>query len=126
MKLKRLEKMRSGGTERAQKCSSASRFRRHPKAGSTGIRPMLTPIPGTPGTVCHYSGVRADDEQFMHPDDRKAAMKIVEQAALQDTFSDMLAGVARRSKSLTYKPAPRRTKPRPSFGRRKPSRSSSS
>lgn len=32
-------------------------------------------VPGTPGTVCPYSGTRADDAEFMHPDDRKAALK---------------------------------------------------
>lgn len=76
---------------------------------------------GTPGTVCPYSGIRADDSEFTHPDDRKAAVKIVKQAALQDmqdAVSEMLAGVARGSKSITYKPAPRQSKPRPRFGRR--------
>lgn len=78
-------------------------------------------VPGTPGTVCPYSGTRADDAEFMHPDDRKAALKTVEHAALQDmrdAFSDMLAGVARGSKALTYKPGPRANRPRPRFGRR--------
>ena len=77
--------------------------------------------PDTPGTVCPYSGVRADDAEFLHPDDRKAAIKVVEHAALQDmqdAISGMLAGVARGSKLLTYKPAPRRNRSRPRFGRR--------
>lgn len=76
--------------------------------------------PGTPGTVCPYSGIRADDSEFTHPDDRKAAVKIVKQAALQDmqdAVSEMLAGVVRGRKSITYKPAPQ-SKPRPHFGRR--------
>ena len=145
MKLKRLEKMRSGGTRTKMQLSipipktpdgrvyryspNADAHPRHFVLGDTVAGFAADPAkaermkytPGTAGTVCPYSGVRADDEEFMHPDDRKAAVKVVEQAALQDmqdAFSDMLAGVARGSKSLTYKPAPRKSKPRPRFGRR--------
>lgn len=145
MKLKRLEKMRVGGTRAKMQLSIPmpktpdGRFYRyspntdaHPRHFVMGDRvPEFVPdpskqtrmryAPGTPGTVCPYSGIRADDADFMHPDDRKAALKMVEHAALQDmqdAFSHMLAGVAKGSKSLTYKPGPKRNRPRPRFGRR--------
>lgn len=145
MKLRRLEKMRVGGTRTKMQLSipmpatPEGRFYRyspnvdaHPRHFVMGNRtPDFAPdlskqgrmkyAPGTPGTVCPYSGVRADDAEFIHPDDRKAAIKTVEHAALQDmqdAFCDMLAGVAKKSKSLTYKPAPKRNRPRPRFGRR--------
>ncbi|MCJ2877540.1 hypothetical protein JUM41_25180 [Rhizobium pusense] len=145
MKLKRLEKMRSGGTRTKMQLSipmprtpdgrvyryspNVDAHPRHFVLGDTVAGFLAEPIkaerikysPGTPGTVCPYSGVRADDTEFVHPDDRKAAVKVVEQAALQDiqdAFSDMLAGVARGSKLLTYKPGSRKSKPRPRFGRR--------
>jgi hypothetical protein len=145
MKLKRLEKMRVGGTGTKMhlniptpKTPDGRIYRyspnvdAHPRHFVLGDRVAdfvadpdkvgrMKHAPGTPGTVCPYSGVRADDSEFEHPDDRKAAIKVVEHAALQDmqdAFSDMLAGIARGSKSLTYKPASRRNRPRPRFGRR--------
>lgn len=145
MKLKRLEKMRGGGTRTKMQLSIPipatpdGRFYRyspnidaHPRHFVMGDRrPDFVPdphkqarmkyVPGTPGTVCPYSGLRADDSEFIHPDDQKAAIKMVEHAALQDVqdaFSEMLAGVAKRSKSLRYKPGPNRNRPRPLFRRR--------
>lgn len=145
MKLKRLEKMRTGGTRTNMQLSipmpktpdgrvyryspNADAHPRHFVLGDPVLGFVAEPDraarmkyrPGTPGTVCPYSGVRADDAEFMHPDDRKAALKIVKQAALQDmqdAVSEMLAGVARGSKSIAYTPAARRNKPRPRFGRR--------
>ncbi|OHV78931.1 hypothetical protein [Ensifer sp. LCM 4579] len=145
MKMKRLEKMRVGGTSNKMQLSIPSpktpdgRVYRyspnvdaHPRHFVLGDRVAafvtdpdkvgrMKHAPGTPGTVCPYSGFRADDAEFVHPDDRKAAIKVVEHAALQDmqdAISGMLAGVARGSKSLTYKPGPRRKRPRPRFGRR--------
>ena len=145
MKLKRLEKMRVGGTRSKMQLSIPmpktpdGRYYRyspnadaHPRHFVMGDRvPDFVPdpsrqarmkyVPGTPGTVCPYSGIRADDAEFVHPDDRKAALKVVEHAAIQDmqdAFSDMLAGVAKGSKSLTYKPGPKRNRARPRFGRR--------
>ena len=76
--------------------------------------------PRSKQTVCPYSGVVAADENFTHPDDRQAAIDMVKQAALEDVraaFSDMLRGVASKSKSMTYKPAARRPKPRLTFHR---------
>lgn len=71
-------------------------------------------------TVCPYSGIIASDESFTHPDDKQAAIDMVTQAAMEDVqsaFSDMLRGVAGRSKSISYKPATRRPKPRLTFHR---------
>ncbi len=76
--------------------------------------------PRSKQTVCPYSGLVASDESFTHPDDRQAAIDMVKQAAIADVqaaFSDMLRGVASRSKSITYKPGPRRPKPRLVFHR---------
>ncbi len=33
--------------------------------------------PGTPGTICPYSGVLGDDSDFTHPDDIAAAKEVV-------------------------------------------------
>ncbi|WP_192179984.1 hypothetical protein [Mesorhizobium amorphae] len=145
VRLKRLEKMRMGGTRTKMQLSipvprtpdgrvyryspNVDAHPRHFVLGETVVGFAADPdraartkyTAGTPGTVCPYSGIRADDSQFTHPEDRKAAVKIVKQAALQDmqdAVSEMLAGVARGSKSITYKPAPRQSKPRPRFGRR--------
>ncbi|TIQ37177.1 MAG: hypothetical protein E5X48_07390 [Mesorhizobium sp.] len=145
MKLKRLEKMRTGGSRTKMQLSipvpktpdgrvyryspNVDAHPRHFVLGEPVVgfvadskRAARTKYPpGTPGTVCPYSGVRAEDAEFMHPDDRKAAIKMVRQAALEDVrdaVSDMLADVARGSKSITYKPAARSSKPRPRFGRR--------
>ena len=76
--------------------------------------------PRSKQTVCPYSGVVAPDESFTHPDDRQAAHDMVKQAAVEDmrtAVSDMLRGVASRSKSITYRPAPRRAKTRLTFHR---------
>ncbi|VAV96785.1 [NiFe] hydrogenase metallocenter assembly protein HypD [hydrothermal vent metagenome] len=49
--------------------------------------------PGSPKTFCPYSGAIGNDDDFTHPKDSEAALKIVEHAAMQDiqnAFSDML------------------------------------
>jgi hypothetical protein len=78
--------------------------------------------PGSPFTVCPYSGVIAEDSEFTHPDDTKAGLKLVEHAVLQDAsaaISDMLKSAARRSNgTLTYKPGKGGGKLKPRFGRR--------
>jgi hypothetical protein len=76
--------------------------------------------PRSKQTVCPYSGVIAPDTSFLHPDDEKAILDTVKQAAIEDVriaFSDMLKGVASRSKHITYKSAPRAPKPRLVFHR---------
>jgi hypothetical protein len=44
------------------------------------VTPRMTHRPGTPGTVCPYSGILDDDENFTHPDDLAAAKEIVAHA----------------------------------------------
>lgn len=82
---------------------------------------MMQP-PGSRRTVCPYSGTIGDDDEFIHPDDEKAALKIVEHAAMEDVHAavaDMLSGVARKSKGvITYKSSSRKAAPRPRFGRK--------
>jgi hypothetical protein len=46
--------------------------------------------PGQPRTVCPYSGLIADDDQFVHPDDRAAAIETVH-AALADVQAQFSA-----------------------------------
>jgi hypothetical protein len=76
--------------------------------------------PRSKQTVCPYSGVIAPDTSFLHPDDEKAILDTVKQAALEDVraaFSDMFKGLASRSKRITYKAVPRAPKPRLVFHR---------
>ena len=64
--------------------------------------------PGSPFTVCPYSGVIAPDGDFLHPEDRDAAIKTVGDAAVADAaeyLRDAFKGIARRSKSWTFKPS---------------------
>lgn len=56
--------------------------------------------PGQPRTVCPYSGLIADDDQFVHPDDRAAAIETVRHAARADVqaeLSKMLQGLGSSS-----------------------------
>jgi hypothetical protein len=145
MKMKRLERLRTGGTRAKMQLAiplprtpdgRAYRYSpneaAHPRHFLIGDRvedfmiddakrPRMKNTPGSPQTVCPYSGTVAADAEFIHPEDRKAALKIVKQAAIQDmrdAFSDMLKNATRGNKYLTYKEAPRRNHPRPRFGRR--------
>lgn len=55
--------------------------------------------PGSSQTVCPYSGVVAPDDEFVHPDDRKAAIEIAKHAALadmEDQIRGMFDGLSRR------------------------------
>lgn len=85
-------------------------------------RSRMKQPPGSPRTVCPYSGIVADDGEFEHPDDRKAALKMVEHAFAEDVHAavqEMLSGAARKSKGvISYKPSGRKAAPRPRFGRR--------
>jgi len=40
----------------------------------------MTNAPGTPGTICPYSGILADDNELTHPDDLAAAKEVVAHA----------------------------------------------
>lgn len=92
---------------------------------SDAARTRMKQSPRSKQTVCPYSGVVADDQDFTHPDDVKAALKMVEHATLADVenaFHDMFRGLERKfssSKFLTIKAGPRSApKPRPRFSRR--------
>ena len=53
--------------------------------------------PGSTRTVCPYSGVIAADDEFTHPEDVKAALKIVEHTFAKDVIASidqMLSGIA--------------------------------
>lgn len=87
-----------------------------------GKRSRMRHEPGTPGTICPYSGILADDDAFTHPDDLKAALAIVEDAFhrdVEDQIDQMFSGVAKRSSGfITYKKSGKAPAPRPRFGRR--------
>lgn len=78
--------------------------------------------PGSSKTICPYSGTAGEDDEFTHPKDAEAAVKIVEHAAMkdvQDAFSGMLKGIASKSRGgITYKPGAGNRRPKPQFGRR--------
>lgn len=88
------------------------------------MTPRMTHPPGTPGTICPYSGVLGEDSDFMHPDDIAAAKEVVAHAAHADAAAilhDMFAGLARETagnKFLTIKTGPKPSpKPAPRFAR---------
>ncbi len=78
-------------------------------------------MPHSPQTVCPYSGSIAADGEFLHPDDRDAAIETVKHAVVQDAaayLQDMLKGVARKSKGfITYKPSRSAPPAKPRFVR---------
>jgi hypothetical protein len=77
-------------------------------------------------SVCPYSGVVAANEEFLHPDDKDAALEIVKDAALRDAeaalhkafsgFSNRSSGKGFPTIKTTYTPSSPRPKPR--FARR--------
>jgi hypothetical protein len=88
------------------------------------LTPRMTHPPGTPGTVCPYSGVLDDDENFTHPDDLAAAKEIVAHAfhadaaaAIHGMFDDLARNSA-GNKFLKITTGPRPSpKPAPRFAR---------
>jgi hypothetical protein len=88
-------------------------------------RKRMKQNPRSPQTVCPYSGMVADDDEFHHPEDVKAAHKMVEHAAMADVeraVNDMLGGWERAFSNnkfikvtRTGRSSPR---PRPRFYRR--------
>lgn len=91
----------------------------HPEA-TAEMRARMKLEPRSENTVCPYSGIVAADDAFVHPDDIQASIDTVAHAAHEDiaeAINQMLGNVARKSKFISYKPAGRRAKPRPRFGR---------
>jgi hypothetical protein len=84
----------------------------------------MTHPPGTPGTICPYSGTSDEDSNFTHPDDIAAAKEVVAHAfhadaaaAIHGMFDD-LARKNSGNKFLTIKTGARPSpKPAPRFAR---------
>lgn len=71
-----------------------------PEEITDAMRARMKLEPGSSQTVCPYSGIVADDEEFTHPDDRAAAIEIAKHAAfsdMQDEISKMFEGIGGRS-----------------------------
>ncbi|QNE31669.1 hypothetical protein F1C10_06785 [Sphingomonas sp. NBWT7] len=95
-----------------------------PETIDDAARSRMKLKPGSPQTVCPYSGVVADDDEFMHPEDREAAIEMVRHAAIADVeqhLGEMFAGLARgqsRNSPLRIEvKTDRRVRPRPRFYR---------
>lgn len=99
--------------------------------GETDVTPQMRARmkqdPRTKQTVCPYSGVVAPDDDFTHPDDIKAVIEIVRDAAvrdiedaLRDAFSSFNRTTSRRSGFLSVetKFIPGQTRPKPHFRRK--------
>lgn len=70
---------------------------------SKELRVRMKHEPHTKQTVCPYSGIVADDDAFIHPDDVKAALEIVKHAAaqdMQDAVSDIFRNAFKGSSSV--------------------------
>lgn len=95
-----------------------------PKEITDAMRARMKLEPGSAQTVCPYSGVVAEDEEFTHPDDREAVIEIAKHAALsdvQDEISKMFEGIGRRGNrnsmlKIEVK-TPKSRKPKPRFYR---------
>lgn len=150
MKLPRLSRYRTGGTSNNMKLSlplprtpdgRVYRFSpneaAHPRHFVIGdVAAEISPTealsarmkhePRTRKTVCPYSGTVADDDAFTHPDDLKAALKVVEHEAaedIEDALAQMLTDAFKGSSSskglisITAKVKRSRSKPKPRFAR---------
>src|SRR6476646_6968409 len=58
-------------------------------APSDASRRRMKNEPRSSRTVCPYSGVIADDQEFTHPGDVKAALAVVEHAAVADVEAEL-------------------------------------
>lgn len=148
MRFKNLERYRTGGTGSRMQLAipvprtpggRAYRFSpnetAHPRHFVIGEPSQPTEItdemrarmklePGSLQTVCPYSGVVGDDQEFLHPEDREAALEMVRHAALADMqaqLSGMFGELARnqpRNSMVRFEvKSSRSTPPRPRFDR---------
>ncbi len=73
-------------------------------------------------TVCPYSGTIAEDDDFTHPDDVKAAIEVFKDAAqrdIEDAVSEMFKGLGSQSRGfIKVKTSPKRYRPKPRFTRK--------
>jgi hypothetical protein len=112
MRFKNLERFRTGGTTAKMELSvpppktpsgrvyrfspNAEAHPRHFVLGNAdpsfvitdAARERMKHDPRSKQTVCPYSGVVAEDAEFNHPDDVKAALKMVEHAAVADVQAE--------------------------------------
>jgi hypothetical protein len=75
--------------------------------------------PRTKNSVCPYSGVVATDDDFLHPDDRKAAIATFKDAAIrdvEDAFKNIFKGLNSKHIKTSFRASSPRPKPR--FARR--------
>lgn len=149
MRFKNLERYRTGGTRNKMQLSVPPpktpdgriyRFSPNEKAHprhfvlgdadptfviSEASRARMKLKPRSTQTVCPYSGIVADDSDFAHPDDVKAVVKMVEQAAFSDIeaeLSRMIDGFNRslsRNSFIQIQASLKSTpQPKPRFSRR--------
>lgn len=88
------------------------------------LTPRMKHPPGTPGTICPYSGTADEDDNFMHPDDVAAAREVVAHAFHADAaaaFHGIFDDLARKTAGNKFikvttgrRPSP---KPAPRFAR---------
>lgn len=75
---------------------------------SDDARKRMKLEPRSKNTICPYSGTVAPNHDFLHPDDKDAAIAIVGEAAVADAreaLANMLKGIAAKNpKHFTYKP----------------------
>lgn len=74
-----------------------------PEVVTDWMKARMKQEPGQPKTVCPYSGQIADDDHFIHPDDRAAAIEMVRHAAISDVqtqISKMLEGLGGSSSGM--------------------------
>ena len=57
--------------------------------------PRARRMPGTPGITCPYCGNDAPDNDYIHPEDVKAAQKYIEWAAVED-IGEYIEGFAKK------------------------------
>jgi hypothetical protein len=89
------------------------------------LRKRMKQEPRSKQTVCPYSGVVAEDDEFTHPEDRKAALELVKHAAVadvQDELARMFEGLNRSTSrnsiiKITAK-VDRSSRPKPRFTRK--------
>lgn len=91
---------------------------------SETMRARMKLEPGSPQTVCPYSGIVEADQAFTHPDDQKAALELVKHAAfadVQDEFARMFDDINRRQPRngliRIEAKVSKRNRPRPRFYR---------
>lgn len=146
MQFKNLEKFRQGGsgsnmqlgvplpqTPKARVYRQSPNEKAHPRlfvlgnpqgdlSPSEEARSRMKLEPRSQETVCPYSGVVGADGDFTHPDDVKAAVAVVKDAAMRDmeqTVSQMFRGLGRRSGGMvTVKISGPRYRPKPRFFRK--------